>query len=106
MTSTSPAPAASASSPTALSQTSALADFPGPDVSRTDPLPAIMDGAKRDRVVWSGDLGVEVPDVFYTTDATAFVRSSLRLLGSYQDAQGESGTNINPTVPLGTFPAG
>ena len=87
-----------------LSQSSALADFPGPDVTAPDPLPVIMDGAKRDRVVWSGDLGVEVPNVFYTTGAANFVRGSLQLLGSYQVADGESGTNVNPTVPLGTFP--
>ncbi|MGA2520625.1 MAG: alpha-L-rhamnosidase C-terminal domain-containing protein [Acidimicrobiales bacterium] len=87
-----------------LSKPSALADFPGPNATTADPFPAIMDGAKRDRVVWSGDLGVEVPDVLTTTGASAFVRASLRLLGSYQTADGESGTNINPTVPLGTFP--
>ena len=55
-------------------------------------------------MVWSGDLGVEVPNVFYTTEAANFVRGSLQLLGSYQVADGESGTNVNPTVPLGTFP--
>ena len=51
----------------ALSASSALADFAGPDTATPDPLPVIMDGAKRDRVVWSGDLGVELPNVFYTT---------------------------------------
>jgi len=88
----------------ALSHPSALAGFPALDVAPSDPLPVIMDGAKRDRVVWSGDLGVEVPNVLYTTRATDFVRGSLELLGSYQVADGESGTNVNPTVPLGTFP--
>jgi alpha-L-rhamnosidase len=63
-----------------------------------------MDGAKRDRVVWSGDLGVEGPNVFYTTGADKFVRGSLQLLGSYQEADGESGTNVPPTVPLGSYP--
>ena len=85
-----------------LSRSSALADFPGPQVTAPDSLPVIMDGARRDRVVWSGDLGVEVPNVFYTTGAASFVRGSLQLLGSYQTADGESGTNVNPTVPLGT----
>ena len=85
-----------------LSQSSALADFPGSQVTAPDPLPVIMDGARRDRVVWSGDLGVEVPNVFSTTAAASLVRGSLQLLGSYQTTDGESGTNINPTVPLGT----
>ncbi len=88
----------------ALSSTSALAGFPGPNITTPDPLPVIMDGAKRDRVVWSGDLGVELPNVFYTTGADSFVRGSLRLLASYQVADGESGTNVDPTAPLGTFP--
>jgi len=87
-----------------LSRPSALADFPGPQVTAPDPLPVIMDGAKRDRVVWSGDLGVEVPNVFYTTGTASFVRESLQLLASYQVADGESGTNVNPTVSLGQFP--
>ncbi len=87
-----------------LSHRSALAAFPGPDITTPDPLPVIMDGAKRDRVVWSGDLGVETPNVLYTTGADDFVRGSLELLGSYQVADGESGTNVNPTVALGTFP--
>jgi alpha-L-rhamnosidase len=87
-----------------LSESSALADFPGPDVMTPDRWPVIMDGAKRDRVVWSGDLGVEVPNVFNTTGGASFVRGSLQLLASYQVADGESGTNVDPTSPLGTFP--
>jgi alpha-L-rhamnosidase len=87
-----------------LSSPSALAAFTGPDITTTNPLPVIMDGAKRDRVVWSGDLGVEAPNVFDTTDASRFVRGSLRLLASYQVADGETGTNVDPTLPLGTFP--
>lgn len=87
-----------------LADPSALADFAGPPVTVPDPLPVILDGAKRDRVVWSGDLGVEGPNVFYTTAADAYVRGSLQLLASYQNGNGESGTNVPPTVPLGTFP--
>ncbi len=89
-----------------LAATSALADFTGPPVTSPDPRPLILDGAKRDRVVWSGDLGVEGPNVFYTTGANRYVRDSLQLLASYQNANGESGTNVAPTVALGTFPAG
>ena len=87
-----------------LAHSSALAAFAGPNTDLPDALPVIMDGAKRDRVVWSGDLGVEGPNVFYTTGADKFVRGSLQLLASYQEADGESGTNVPPTVPLGTFP--
>jgi alpha-L-rhamnosidase len=87
-----------------LSASSTLGAFPGPDITIPDLLPVIMDGAKRDRVVWSGDLGVEGPTVYYTTAADAFVRGSLQLLASYQVADGESGTNVDPTSPLATFP--
>ncbi|HEY6429971.1 MAG TPA: alpha-L-rhamnosidase C-terminal domain-containing protein [Acidimicrobiales bacterium] len=87
-----------------LSDQSALSDFSGSDIVTSDPLPVIMDGAKRDRVVWSGDLGVETPNVLYTTGADDYVRDSLQLLGSYQVADGETGTNVNPTAPLATFP--
>ena len=87
-----------------LSDRSALSDFSGSDIVTSDPLPVIMDGAKRDRVVWSGDLGVETPNVLYTTRADDYVRDSLQLLGSYQVADGETGTNVNPTAPLATFP--
>ena len=89
---------------TNLADPSALSDFSGSDIVTSDPLPVIMDGAKRDRVVWSGDLGVETPNVLYTTGADDYVRDSLQLLGSYQVADGETGTNVNPTSPLATFP--
>jgi alpha-L-rhamnosidase len=87
-----------------LSRASAVDDFSGSGIQTTNALPVMMDGARRDRVVWSGDLGVEVPNIFYTTAASGFVRGSLALLGSYQVASGESGTNVDPTLPLGTFP--
>jgi alpha-L-rhamnosidase len=87
-----------------LSRSSVIADFTDPNLVTPDPLPVIMDGAKRDRVVWSGDLGVEGPNVFVTTAADSYVRGSLQLLASYQEASGESGTNVPPTVPVGTFP--
>ena len=87
-----------------LSGPGVLADFTGPLIATPDRLPVVMDGAKRDRVVWSGDLGVEGPTDFYSTGATDFIRDSLQLLGSYQDASGESGADVAPTMPLGTFP--
>ncbi len=88
----------------ALDKTSALAHFPGPDVTSPDPLATIVDGAKRDRVVWSGDLGTEAPTVFDSSDDPAFIEESLQLLASYQQANGAAGTSVDPTAPLGTFP--
>ena len=88
----------------ALNEDSALAHFPGPDITSPDPLATMVDGAKRDRVVWSGDLGTEAPTVFDSTGDPAFIEGSLQLLASYQQANGAAGTNVNPTAPLGTFP--
>jgi alpha-L-rhamnosidase len=87
-----------------LARATALSDFTGPSVRSGDLLPLIMDGAKRDRVVWSGDLGVEGPNVFYTTAADDYVKDSLKLLDSYQSANGEAGAQAPPDSPLGTFP--
>ena len=87
-----------------LSRSTVLAAFTGSDLGTPDPLPIILDGAKRDRLDWSGDLGVSARVDFYTTDAGAYVRESLGLLGSYQGANGESAGQVSPTSPLGTFP--
>ncbi len=57
-----------------LSRSTVLADFTGSDLGTPDPLPIILDGAKRDREDWSGDLGVSAAVDFYTTDADAYVR--------------------------------
>jgi alpha-L-rhamnosidase len=87
-----------------LARPGVLTDFSGSGVISGDPRPLIMDGAKRDREVWSGDLGVEGPNVFYTTASDDYVKDSLELLGSYQSASGESGAQVAPTSRLGTFP--
>jgi alpha-L-rhamnosidase len=70
----------------------------------TNVLPFVLDGAKRDRVVWGGDLSVEGPTTFYSTATDEYIKDSLLLLGSYQLADGEAGSNITPTSPIGTFP--
>jgi alpha-L-rhamnosidase len=70
----------------------------------TNVVPLVLDGAKRDRVVWGGDLSVEGPTTFYSTGADDYIKDSLLLLGSYQLADGEAGSNISPTSPIGTFP--
>ncbi len=88
----------------ALDRSAALAHFHGVDVTSPDPLATMVDGAKRDRVVWSGDLGTEAPTVFDSTDDPAYIKGSLQLLASYQQSNGAAGTNVNPTAPLGTFP--
>jgi alpha-L-rhamnosidase len=89
-----------------LSDASALSAFSGPAVDPQDPLPVLVDGAKRDRWVWSGDLGVEGRNIYYSTNTTEYVRESMRLLDSYQNGNGASTTTVTPTTRLGTFPQG
>ena len=76
-----------------------------PDAVATNPLPVIVDGAKRDRAVWAGDLNVSAPTVLYSTATDAYVKASLQLLASYQDASGEMGGKVSPAASPGTFPA-
>lgn len=62
----------------------------------------ILDGAKRDRDVWEGDLSVEAPTLFYSCGAAEYVRDSLRLLGSYQLQSGFIEGRRTPSDPLRT----
>jgi alpha-L-rhamnosidase len=82
----------------ALTQTSALNDFHVPG----NALPLILDGAKRDRAVWEGDLNVSGPTLYYSSDATAYIKDSLQLLGSYQLQSGFVEGDLAPDSPLNT----
>lgn len=64
----------------------------------------VMDGAKRDRKVWAGDLTIEGPNILSSTDASTYFRDSLALLMSYQDGLGEEGGEVEPDAPVGSFP--
>lgn len=79
-----------------LQGASALADF----AADTNALPLLIDGAKRDRTVWSGDIAVAAPTLFYTSAQSDAVAGSIRLLGSYRLANGEVSTTHSPQDPL------
>ncbi len=85
----------------ALSSSAALSDFAVPDVNQ---LASMIDGAKRDRAIWSGDMNVEIPSVFYSTDDTAYLKGALQMLGSYARTDGSVAGDIPPQYPLGTTP--
>jgi alpha-L-rhamnosidase len=74
-----------------------LSDFNVPGVNQGA---LILDGAKRDRDVWEGDLSVEAPTVFYSFGAAQYVRDSLELLGSYQLQSGFIEGRRAPGDPL------
>ena len=56
------------------------AQIPGADPQQE----VILDGAKRDRVVWQGDLSVEAPVTYLSTDDVAAVNNSLSSLAGQQ----------------------
>lgn len=49
----------------------------------------LVDGAKRDRAVWAGDLGIASATAYASTGDTASTRNSLEALFSQQSANGE-----------------
>jgi alpha-L-rhamnosidase len=82
-----------------LSAASDLNDFTMPG---DNALPLIVDGAKRDRAVWEGDLSVSGPTLLYSSWATDYLRDSLLLLGSYQLSSGFVEPFQTPATPVNT----
>ena len=83
-----------------LGSSAALSSFsplPG-----TNSYASIVDGAKRDRAIWAGDMNVEIPSVFYSTDNAGYLKGSLQALGSYQLTSGFVTGALPPQDPLGT----
>ncbi|KAH8195983.1 hypothetical protein TruAng_009849 [Truncatella angustata] len=48
----------------------------------------IVDGAKRDRAVWPGDMGVAVPAAFYSIGDLDSVKNALQVMYDYQNSDG------------------
>ncbi|GKT56129.1 glycoside hydrolase family 78 protein [Colletotrichum tofieldiae] len=67
-----------------LTSPSFLADF----MMGTNPADTIVDGSRRDRIAYTGDLDVAVGAAFASTYGTPFIDGSLDLLGSYQASPG------------------
>jgi len=63
----------------------------------------VVDGAKRDRVVWEGDFLQTGPTIYYSYDNTSYLRNSLQLLGSYQLQSGFVRGDIPPNAPVNTM---
>ncbi len=86
-----------------LSTPAALNDFTVPGVNQ---LPVILDGAKRDRNVWVGDINVEGPAVYDSlgTNGDDYIEDSILLLGSYQLTSGFVTGCLAPQTPVNTGP--
>ncbi|KAI8710728.1 Bac-rhamnosid-C domain-containing protein [Fusarium sp. LHS14.1] len=67
-----------------LKDTHFLADF----FMGTNPADTIVDGSRRDRIAYTGDLDVALASSFVSTYGTSFIEGSLELLGSYQATPG------------------
>jgi alpha-L-rhamnosidase len=63
---------------------------------------SIVDGAKRDRAIWVGDMNVETPSVFDSTGDAAYIKGSLQALGSYQLSSGFVTGALPPQDPIHT----
>jgi alpha-L-rhamnosidase len=82
-----------------LDSASDLAAF---GVPGTNSVASILDGAKRDRAIWAGDMNVEGPSVYYSTGQSQYLKGSLQLLGSYQLSSGFVTGDLPPQDPLHT----
>jgi len=72
--------------------TSVLDDF-GVGTNQTS---VITDGARRDREVWSGDMRVWGPSLYYTTGDKTAANGSLKLFSKYVDANGQTASVLPP----------
>jgi alpha-L-rhamnosidase len=66
----------------------------------TNELALILDGAKRDRNVWSGDLLVAGPVLYYSFYEPEYAAGSLAILNSYQLTNGPVSSRINVGFPF------
>jgi alpha-L-rhamnosidase len=79
-----------------LDSPAALTDFETPGTPSVD---VILDGAKRDRATFTGDLSVAAQTLYDTNDATSYVRGSLELQGSTQLTSGYVSPFEEPGAP-------
>lgn len=63
-----------------LTNKSALQDF----LLGTNPLPVSVDGSRRDRIAYAGDLDIAASSAFASTGGLQFINGSITLLGSFQ----------------------
>ncbi|KAF4996957.1 hypothetical protein FGRMN_4174 [Fusarium graminum] len=54
----------------------------------TNPLDTIVDGSRRDRIAYAGDLDIAISSTLASTYGKSFVEGSLELVGSYQTTSG------------------
>jgi len=58
----------------------------------------IVDGAKRDRAVWPGDMGIAVPSAFYSVGDLTSVKNALQVM--YDTQNNKTGAFAESGPPL------
>jgi alpha-L-rhamnosidase len=84
-----------------LTGPSVLDDF----AAGTNAVPSILDGAKRDRYPYTGDLAQSGLTVYCSNGASDYVKGSLQLLGAYQDSNGQVPGSLPPRPDRGRQPS-
>ncbi|MFE5141373.1 alpha-L-rhamnosidase C-terminal domain-containing protein [Streptomyces fagopyri] len=80
-----------------LTSAARLADFTAPG---SNAVPSVLDGARRDRAIWSGDILIEGLTDYYSVGDAEYIKQSLNLLGSRQLSSGFVPGALHPaTVP-------
>lgn len=69
-------------------------------VPGSNEVPSILDGAKRDRLVWSGDLDTAGPTMSYTVGNNDYLKGSLRLFATRQHTSGFIEGVVPATYPV------
>lgn len=67
----------------------------------TNEVASLIDGAKRDRYVWSGDIAIAGPLIYYTNAASEFIKGTMELFGSFHRSNGEVSTTLAPQLKPG-----
>jgi hypothetical protein len=70
----------------------------------TNILPSIMDGAKRDRKAFTGDIGISGLTLLYSTFAREYLAGSIDLFSSFQASNGGIASSLPPQYHPGVTP--
>ena len=80
----------------ALNDPAQLRDF---EIPGSNAVPSLLDGARRDRNVWSGDLDTAGPSMAYTVGNPDYARGSLQLFATHQHSSGFIEGVVRPMYP-------
>jgi alpha-L-rhamnosidase len=77
-----------------------LADLKNFWIPGSNERPAIMDGAKRDRLIWSGDIDIAGPSISYSLGNNDYLKGSLEQMALRQHTSGFVEGAVPATYPL------